>query len=102
MKTASIICLIAAILGIAFAFWASNGIAFAENQIHQGLDRAEAAIAGKNWNEVAAGVDAVHWGDKNLYVARVFEFLGLLAASILAGLSLVLSVVESRRSSNKQ
>jgi hypothetical protein len=97
MRTAAIACLVLSILALTLATWGSLGIGTADSQIVKGLSAAEIGVAKNDLQATATGIDAAHWGEKNLFVSHAFETLGRVGALAFLCVSLLLLIVPKKK-----
>jgi len=97
MKTALIVTLVLAILGLAFAWWAAAMGLGAGRRIYDARAKADVGVSSKDWTVTAKAVDDIHWGLKDLMISQGLVGLGLVVAFPMCIVSFVLSILVWKR-----
>ena len=101
MKTAAIITLIIAIIGLSLAWYGADGNYDATFRIQKGYEKADVGISSKDWSVAYEGVDTIRWGLKDIRIHQGFLGLGLLTGFSFSFASLLLIILAYRKKSNK-
>jgi hypothetical protein len=99
MKTAAIITLIIAIIGLSLACYGANGNYYGTFRIQNGFEKAGVGISDKDWSVAYEGVDTIRWGLKDIRIYQGFLSLGLLISFPFSIISLFLFILAFRKQS---